>query len=299
MKKNFPQSNLGVIDASSLESSAQAETQPPVELQLAAKTLPLHSSQLSESRCFKLLSDPDWGLPNFCTPIAEQQVFNPTLGDIKTIKLARRLKPLMTMGTIGIMGLAAFLSFSMYRSEAWQYTPAKADELKKEIADLQAINLNHTDYSSLLEDRSRAWSILEFLARLTPADQPIFFNKVEYSIRPNPDGSDIGFTRTWEISGFYDNSAQGALSEISRGSEMRKLFDDIHQVTGDTSFKMIGMDERFIPEPTLTQSRNTRRAGSRESQIFDSPESLDRQFKLTIAQRFGPKDPLSLKNRKN
>ncbi len=293
--KNFPQATISSVNGPDLVPE-ELRGQIPFVIAAANRCLPVQATRLNETKTFALLNQPEWGLANFCDPSAKRAGFEPTKEEIKLAQLGARIRPLLFILPVVVLLFVGIWSYITVKSDVWNFKSSSSSSA--EIKKLKAANLQHQKLGQLLLDRSRAWSNMELLSRAIPRGKGIYVDKFNYSASPTRvEGGGIGLTRTWRISGYYnDKEAGNSLLQLGTVETITKLFKEVYDATGDESFNL-EVSTRKIGQPRLSESQNQRANDNFvDERGIVNPALLPRVFQLDIQQTFQPKDPLSLPN---
>ncbi len=162
------------------------------------------------------------------------------------------------------------------------------------------VNLNQErqridHWSSLLEDRSKAWSSLEAVARLFPANSGIMVKTFSHTAKPdNTQGQvKVGFTKEWAVTGFARDGALAYLNSLNNRDGIASQFSEIAKVTGNLAYdpepktRTLVINVKTQENPTFKQLP--------QEEIVDSDESTyPFGFNLVITQRFESADELAI-----
>lgn len=247
------------------------------------------------SHTFGALRAERWFLQDFLPPSEEDQALFPSRNEMKLLRFVRLGR--IALAAIVILGVA-WLSlgvFSVIRRPEWAFNESEAMEVKQRLVNLTQERQRMEHWNNLLSDRSKAWSSMESLARLFPADSGLFVKTYSHLVKPDsvPGQARVGFVKEWVISGMARDEALAYLNTLNTREGISAHFSEVAKVTGN---------EAYDPEPNtrtiVVNVRTQENPGFRqrpEEEIYDNDDTTyPFTFNLTVTQRFESTDPLAI-----
>lgn len=274
---------------------------PSVPVEAAILTLPLDRPEdppersLHRSHFFSALHDEAWATEDFLPePPATADVF-PRHSEMKLLKAARRLRAALLILLVGFGCWSLFQIVNMMRKPEWAFEPSESQLLKRRLALLNQEKLKVNHLENLLEDRSKGWMTLEFLARLVPEDSGLQVSSMKHSMTPqkSPGQNQVGFVKQWKILGFARNDALKMLAELNTREGISAVFNDVARVTGSQAFRT-DLPTRSIVVNVKTVENPRFQLVPPEMLAPGDETSFPYQFDLTVTQRFEANDPMAL-----
>lgn len=247
------------------------------------------------SHTFGVLRSERWFLQDFLPANREVSELYPTRSEM-------RLLSVLKLGRVALFAIAvlcfawlAFSIFSMVRRPEWAFNDNDARSVKQRVLMLTQERQRMDHFANLLDDRSKAWTAMETLARLFPAKSGLLVTGFSHTVRPDnaPGQSKIGFIKEWKINGMARDEALDYLNKLNTREGISSHFSEITQVTGNTAYD---------PTPTtrsIVINVKTQENGSFTQmpleQVNDSDEATyPFSFIMTITQRFESADEMAI-----
>lgn len=290
LKITFTNSRVEMIQQKAIEGIPSWCPEPAIAAEPAPTT-----PQENTSHTFTVLREDKWSLQNFLpTPKEVVEIF-PARNEMRLLKIAR-------LARVAVVGLAilcisyfVFGMFEIVRQPEWAFDPSQAEVAKGRLAKLTLEKSKSAHWDNLLDDRSKAWSNMEFLSRLFPNNSGMLVKTYSHSSKPNntPGSAKVGLIKEWKMTGCARDEALDYLNTLNTREGISAHFTDVARITGNSSFDP-SIGNRNIVVNVRTQENNSYKANPAE-EISDADESTyPFTFDLTITQRFEAEDPLAI-----
>ena len=248
------------------------------------------------SYTFGLLRTEKWFLQDFLPAVRETKERFPGRSEMRLLRVLKFAR--VALFAVAFLGLAwlAFSALTILRRPEWTFNEGDAQSVKQRLMSLTQQRKRIDHWNNLLEDRSKAWTSMEAMARLFPEQSGLLLKTFSHTVQP--DGATakqakVGFTKSWVITGMARDGALEYLNALNSRGGISGHFSEIAKVTGNSAFD---------PTPTtrtLVGNVRTQENASFEQrpleEIVDSDEdTYPFTFNLTITQRFESTDPLAI-----
>ena len=287
--KNFPDSSVETVKFDSVGSLPPEIPEPGFAIQ----SIP--EEEDSESHTFGVLRREKWFHQDFLP--SEKEII-----ELFPCRNEMRLLRFLKLGRIGVaavafLGLAwlAFGVFTVIRRPEWAFNEGEAKAVQQRLVNLTQERQRLDHWNNLLEDRSKAWSSMEAVARLFPGNSGLLLKSFNHTVRPDsaPGQAQVGFIKEWIIVGFARDEALSYLNALNTREGISAHFSEISKVTGNLAYDP-APNTRTIVVNVKTQENSKFKPMPLE-QIIDSDEATyPYSFNLTITQRFESADALSI-----
>jgi len=290
LKITFTNSRVEIIQQKAVDGVPSWSPEPVI----AADVSPETNSE-NKSHTFGILREDKWSLQNFLpTPKEVVEIF-PARNEMRLLKIAR-------LSRIAVVGLAmlcisyfVFGMFEIIRQPEWAFDPSQADAAKSRLAKLTLEKGKSAHWDNLLDDRSKAWSNMEFLSRLFPHGGGMLVKTFSHSSRPNntPGQSKVGFIKEWKLTGSARDEALDYLNTLNTREGISAHFTDVARITGNSSFDPSIGNRNIVVNVRTQENANYKPIPTEE--VNDADDSTyPFTFDLTITQRFEAEDPLAI-----
>jgi hypothetical protein len=290
LRITFPTSRVEVLQLTTLEAVPSYCPEPVIVANFA------NTDGLTiTSHTFEILQDEKWALQDFLPSPKEAMEIYPIRSEIKLLRLLR-------LGRFVIFGITfLFLAYTSYgiiklvTHKVWTFDKAQAKIIQTRLDKLTAENQKSDHWNNLLDDRSKAWSSMESLARMFPKDCGILVKSYAHTVKPEstPGQAKVGFIKQWKIIGCARNRALDYLNTLNTREGISSHFSEIAQVTGNTAYDP-NIGNRNIVVNVRTQENSAYKIVPPEETNNADSTTYPYTFDLTITQRFGAADPLAI-----
>ena len=254
----------------------------------------------SASGSLQALREDKWALQDFLPAQAESASLYPTKAEIRLMKgLGAARKIILTIGLIAAAWLATGI-IKIRLSPDWAFKPEESDIIKTRLIALNAEKAKAQQWDALMEDRSKAWSSMEFLSRLFPENSGILTKTFNYTARPDtsPGQAKVGVVREWKITGFVKDEALELLSSLNSRERMAAHFNEVARVTGNSAFRTDIGTRNIVVNIRTQENPGYKPAGRIGDDLIQGGNTGDYGFPFTfdlvITQRFEAADPLAV-----
>lgn len=294
LRSVFPVSRVETVDW-----NASPYSNPGIPFyapELLISTSPPPAADAPEtSHTFTILRSEKWATQNFLTLPREIAEVYPARGEMKLLRAVRLIR--LGIAACGILAVswAAFGLVEMIRKPEWTFDIKESSALKGRVAALNLEAQRIERWDNLLEDRSKAWTSMELLARLFPERSGVLVKGFHNVIKPEsaPGKEKIGFVKEWKIGGYARDEALDLLNSINSREGISAAFSEIARITGNSSFST-DSGTRSIVVNLSTQENSSFRPRQSDEILDDDSSTYPFSFVLTIAQRFEAADPMAL-----
>lgn len=247
------------------------------------------------SHTFTVLGEDRWALQDFLpTPKDIVEIF-PSRSEMRLLSMLRLARVALVAITILSLAYAVMGMIDLVRRPGWSFEPSQTDVIKIRLAKLIAERQKTEHWNNLLEDRSKAWTAMEALARLFPENGGMLLKSYSHSARPDmaPGQAKVGFIKEWKITGYARDEALEVLNTLNTREGIAAHFSEIARITGNTSY-LPNVGNRSITVNVRTQENSTFKPVPIEDSNTSDDSTYPFTFDLTIAQRFEATDPIAL-----
>ena len=260
----------------------------PLEMMVSTMDLNPELYPMADNVTFTAFKEEGWHLQGFLAPSQDELASYPSRQVMRLLKLGRRIKSLVALVLVAVLGYTGFSSWKRMKSPEWIYkkqsTETTALTLKTEIK-------RYEHWDNMLMDRSKAWATMELVSRLAPPDGTVMLKDVKYRIEQKPEkkAKKYGFQKTWLINGFTDDKGLVYLDNISTREGIKKIFKEVAEDTGAYAYL-----------PDVGQRDITVKMAQRPNPSYNTiapAKTSDRYrlvFTMTISQTFPAADDLAL-----
>lgn len=259
-----------------------------LEMMVATAELDPELYPVAQNATFTSFREDGWHLQDFLAPDQYELDMYPAQEDMNLLKRGRKVKCVAALLCLLVLGYAGFTSWEKTNSRAWTYEPQNTEvtalQLKEEIK-------RHEHWNSILMDRSKAWSSMELISRLTPADGSVILKDVKHRVDKKlaPKAKKYGLQKSWVVNGYTNDTGLSYLENISTRDGIKEIFKTVADETGSRAY-LPNIGQRDITVQ-MTQRLNP------TYNIISSTKASDRfrlVFTMTITQTFTSTDELAL-----
>lgn len=289
LKRNFPNS--------SIETVYFPQTNPlPVWLpEPVLSVSDTDNEGKIKSHTFGILRSERWFLQDFLSPSAQAQALFPSRSEIRLLRYFNLAKRAIFALVILVV---LFLSLDVYRiisQPEWAFEKNETGMIQQRMGKLQAEKKRLEHWNVLLDDRSRAWTAMELVARIFPEKSDTLLKGFIHTVRPDaaPKQLKAGFIKEWKLNGFARNEAMIHLNKINSREGITAKFADMANTTGDASFDPTPKTRSIIVNLKTKENPNFRQRPVEDINDAD-PTTYQFSFELTILQRFESTDVMAI-----
>lgn len=287
--RNFPDSTVKTVTFAAIGALPSEIPEPALCIQAAP------AEEVDESHTFGVLRRERWFHQDFLPPNRENIEIYPTKNEMRLLRLLRLGR--LGVASVAVLALAwlAFGVFSVVRRPEWAFNDGEAKAVQQRLVSLTQERQRLDHWNNLLADRSKAWSSMEALARLFPANSGLLIKTFGHSVRPDtaPGQAQVGFIKEWSITGYARDEALSYLNTLNTREGISAHFSEISKVTGNLAYDP-APNTRTIVVNVKTQENATFKQMPMD-QIVDSDDATyPFTFNLSITQRFESADALAI-----
>ncbi len=290
LKRNFPSSLIET--AYFPEVLPLPAWAPEPELSIADATA---QNSENQSHTFGKLRAERWFLQDFLTISIQDQALFPSQAEIRLLRYFKIAKKVILVALILLISSMIFGVYGYISKPEWTFNDTEANIVKQKMNMLGAERARIEHWNVLLDDRAKAWSSMEMMARLFPEKSGVLLNGFELAIRtePAPKQAKVGFFKEWKIKGSARTETLDYLNLMNTREGITAKFADISKITGDSSFDPTPTTRNLVTN--LKIAENLKFVSRPIEDIQDSdPTSYSYTFELTIVQRFDATDKLAI-----
>lgn len=247
----------------------------------------------SPSHTFTILREDKWSLQDFLPAAKETVEIYPTKAEMKLLRVLRLARVAVFAAVVLAMAWLVLGLIDVIRKPEWAFNPVESDTVARRLANLNAERLKAEHWDNLLDDRSKAWTTMELVARLFPERSGYLIKSINHTVRPDsaPGQAKVGFVKEWKIIGLARDEALDPLNSLNTREGISSHFAEIARITGNPSFRPDIGNRTLVTNVRIQENNNYK----------PTPEDLDSDessypfsFDLTITQRFEATDPMAV-----
>ena len=199
--------------------------------------MPVVNEPMVTSHTFAIFSEDQWALQDFLPTPKEIVEVYPSRSEMRLLRILRWARVATVIITLGCLAIFAKGIIDLVRRPEWAFDPNQANIIKGRLAKLNSERRKAEYWNNLLEDRSKAWTNMEALARLFPENSGILVKTYSYVAKPDTGAglAKVGFVKEWKITGYESEDARAALESLN-AEKITAHFEDIARITGNTAF---------------------------------------------------------------
>ncbi len=260
---------------------------------LSIEAIPEEADGLSHT--FGVLRAEKWFLQDFLPAVKETVELFPTRTEMRLLRFLKLGR--VAVFAMAVLGLAwlAFSASSVIRRPEWAFNEGEAKAVKQRLVNLTQERQRLDHWNNLLEDRSKAWTTMEAVARLFPAKSGMLLTTFSHTVRPDsaPGQSKVGFIKEWTITGMARDGALEYLNALNTREGISGHFSEIAKVTGNQAFDPAPNTRTLVVNVKTQENQSFKQMPMEE--IVDSDEATyPFTFNLVITQRFESTDPFAI-----
>jgi hypothetical protein len=261
---------------------------------IAATPVPAGARGIT-SHTFSILRDDKWALQNFLTTPKEAVEIYPDHSEMRLLKYLRLSRVAVFAITVLCFAYLAFGMIDLMRRPEWSFHPSQASFVQEKLSKLTLERKKGEHWNNLLEDRSKAWTTMESLARMFPENSGMIVKTFAHAVRPatTPGQAKVGFTKEWKITGYARDEALEYLNNLNTREGISAHFSEIAKLTGSQAYSP-NTGNRNIVVNVRTQENSGYKAIPPEQAHIADESTYPFTFDLTITQRFEATDSMAV-----
>ncbi|MFN4942663.1 MAG: hypothetical protein ACK5G9_02580 [Akkermansiaceae bacterium] len=290
LKRHLPHSLIQVVHFT--EVSPLPVWAPEPQLSLANV-----QSQIGEARShtFSVLRAERWFLQDFLPISAEESALFPSQSEIRLLRYFKIAQKIGFAAVVLSICLILFIIYTYVSKPEWFFSLDQASIIKRKMSMLGAERARIEHWNVLLDDRAKAWSTMEMIARLFPEKSGVLINGFSHSVRtePTPKQVKVGFFKEWKITGAARSDSLDYLNMLDTREGIMAKFSELSKVIGDPSLDPTPTSRNIAT--TLKVQENLKFVSRPIEYVQDSdPTSYSFTFELTIVLRYDATDKLAV-----
>lgn len=263
------------------------------EFALSLEKMPEDITVLSHT--FGVLKQEKWFLQDVLPAHKDVIELFPSRNEMRLLRFLKLAR--VAVFALAVLGIAwlAFSVTSVIRRPEWAFNEGEAQAVKQRLVHLTQERQRLDHWNNLLEDRSKAWSSMEAIARLFPSKSGMLLKTFSHTVRPDsaPGQAKVGFIKEWIITGMARDGALEYLNTLNTREGISAHFSEVAKVTGNTAYDPAPTTRTIVINVKTQENSGFRQMPLEE--IVDSDEATyPFTFNLTITQRFESADPLAV-----
>lgn len=290
LRRNLPNSHI--------ETARFPEVPPlPVwapELALSVADTAEQSDE-TVSQTFGAMRKERWFLQDFLAQSAHDQALFPTHNEIRLLRFFKIIRRVAYTAVLLLILWMALDVYGLTRKPEWEFKENDAVAVQQKMLKLGAEKARLNHWNILLDDRAKAWSSMEMIARLFPEKSGILLRNFNLVVRPeiSPKQPKAGFIKEWKITGLARAESLDKINLINTREGITAKFAEISKLTGDASFDPTPATRSLVVN--LKMLENPKFVPMAIEDVQDSdPSTYAYTFDLTIIQRFEATDKLAI-----
>ena len=190
------------------------------------------------SHTFAILRADKWALQDFLPTPREIVEIYPSRSEMRLLRNLRLARVAVAAITILCLAYFVFGIVDLIRRPEWTFDPSQAEITKGRVAKLTTERKKADHWNNLLEDRSKAWTAMESLARMFPDNGGMLVKSFTHSSKPEstPGQAKVGFIKEWKITGCARDEALEYLNNLNTREGINAHFAEIARVTGNPAY---------------------------------------------------------------
>lgn len=289
LRKSFPESFVDIVPFPSEDSITANFPEPSISL----TEVPENTDGLSHT--FGVLTAEKWFLQDFLPAEKATVELYPSRNEMRLLRFLKLSR--VALFAIAVLGVAWLLFgvFTVIRRPEWAFNANEAKSVQQRMVKLTQERQRLDYWNSMLEDRSKAWSSMEAVARLFPAKSGLLLKTFSHTARPDsaPGQAKIGFVKEWTITGMARDGALAYLNALNTREGISAHFAEISKVTGNSAYDPAPTTRTLVVNVKTQENSSFKQMPLEE--IMDSDEdTYPYMFNLVITQRFESADPMAI-----
>ncbi|RYD61756.1 MAG: hypothetical protein EOP83_16300 [Verrucomicrobiaceae bacterium] len=250
---------------------------------------------LIDSHTFTALREDKWVLQNFLPTAKDIVEIYPDRSDMKLLRMLRLGRVALFAITVLCIAYFAFGIVGLVRRPEWGFNPLQAEAAQGRLTKLTVERQKADHWNNLLDDRSKAWVVMESFSRMFPEKGGMLVKTYSHSAKADGGAGQakIGFIKEWKITGFARDEAIEYLTTISQREGISAHFSEIARITGNTSFSPAIGNRNLVVNVRTQENAGYKSIPPEEASDTDE-STYPFTFDLTITQRFEATDPMAI-----
>ena len=290
LKITFTSSRVEVVQQIPTEGLPEWCPEPAIALLPEAPAAPTITSHT-----FSILRDDRWALQNFLPAARNIVEIYPNSSEMRLLRSLRMGRVAMVAGAILCFFYICVGVIQILRQPEWAFDASQSDIAKTRLAKMNAERLKSEHWGNLLEDRSKAWTVMESFSRMFPENAGMLVKTFNHAAKPEstPGQAKVGFIKEWKITGYARDEALEYLNTINTREGISAHFSEIGRITGNGAFNTTTGTRNLV-----INVRTQENAGYKPIPPEDTDEADEATypftFDMTITQRFEASDPMAV-----
>ena len=290
MKVAFVSSRVEVIQQIQIAGIPSWCPEPVISAQVLA-TAP----SAPASHTFTILREEKWALQDFLPTAKEIIEIYPSRSEMKLLRMLRLSRVAVFAIAVLFIAYFGFGVIDLIRRPEWAFDPNQTQAVQGRLAKLTVERQKADHWNNLLDDRSKAWAIMESLSRMFPENGGMLVKTYTHGAKPDstPGKAKVGFVKEWKITGYARDEALETLNTLSTREGISAHFSEMARITGNASFNP-NVGNRTLVVNVRTQENSSYKSTPQEDASDSDESTYPFTFDLTITQRFEATDPMAI-----
>jgi len=289
LRVSFTTSRVEVVRQTPIEGI------PPWCPEPVIAVMPATSTPTVASHTFSILRADKWALQDFLPTPREIVEVYPCGSEMRLLRTLRFAHVALVFITILCLAYFALGMIDLMRRPGWTFDPSQDGVIKARLAKLLAERQQSEQWNNLMEDRSKAWTTMEALARMFPENGGALVKNYVHSAKPDgtPGKAKVGFVKEWKVLGYARDEALDYLNTLNTREGINAHFSEIERITGNSAFSPSAGNRSISVNVRTQENSSFKPTPSEESNPADE-STYPFTFDLTIIQRFESTDPMAI-----
>ena len=290
LKQNFPSSLVEILKLPSKEGLPAWCPEPGIITERESI-----GNDSFTSTTLTGLQEEEWAVQDFLPVKKTVAEVYPSRLEMSMVRITRYVQLLVVAIALAGVGYFGWQMFSISQTEEWGFNEEQAQVAKGRLTVLDEERDLIVHWGNLLDDRSKAWMVMESFARMFPQDSHMLIREFRYSAKPdsNPGQVTAGFVKVWKISGYARDPAIEYLNKLNTRNGINQHFAEINKITDSDAFRN-DIGNRNISVNVRTRENGMFRDIPFEDVVMTDTSTYPFTFDLTITQRFEATDPMAV-----
>lgn len=258
-------------------------------------TQPTTGEAPSTSHTFTTLKEEQWAIQDFLPTPREIAEVYPSKAEMNILRISRVMRIAVVLLAVGGLSFFGWGILELRKKPEWSFNPNDANIAKARLTKLNTERKRIDHWNNLLADRSKAWVVMESIARLFPDKCGMLVKSCSYSAKPDlaQGQATVGIVKSWKVTGFARDEALETLNTLNTRDGINAHFADIARITGNSAY-LPDIGNRSITVNVRTQENSAFRPVSFEELVETDETTYPFTFDLMITQRFEATDPMAI-----
>ncbi|RYD21598.1 MAG: hypothetical protein EOP88_10860 [Verrucomicrobiaceae bacterium] len=251
---------------------------------------------LIDSHTFTALREEKWVLQNFLPTPKDIVEIYPDRSEMKLLRMLRLGRVALFAVTLLCITYFGFGIVGLIRRPEWSFNPLQAEAAQGRLTKLTTERQKADHWNNLLEDRSKAWAVMESFSRMFPENSGMLVKTYIHNAKADSGAGQakVGFVKEWKITGYArDEAVEYLANTINSREGIAAHFNEIARITGNSAYSP-AVGNRALVVNVRTQENGSYKSVPPEEASPTDESTYPFSFDLTISQRFEATDPMAI-----